>query len=79
MSEIMTTKELIYGEIDQIEEVWLEDLHQIITLFIQSKQPQKKQGLMTKLRQIQIDAPEDFTAHLDLYLSGEKHASTNLS
>jgi len=56
-----------------------EDLHQIITLFIQSKQPQKKQGLMTKLRQIQIDAPEDFAANLDLYPSGEKQASTNLS
>ena len=79
MSEIMTTKELIYGEIDKIEEVYLEDLYQIITLFIQSKQPQKKQGLMTKLRQIQIDAPEDFAANLDVYLSGEKHASTNLS
>ena len=62
----MTTKELIYGEIDQIEEVYLEDLYQIITLFIQSKQPQKKQGLMTKLRQIQIDAPEDFAANLDV-------------
>ncbi len=62
----MTTKELIYGEIDQIEEVYLEDLHQIITLFIQSKQPQKKPGLMTKLRQIQIDAPEDFAANLDV-------------
>jgi hypothetical protein len=34
---------------------------------------------MTKLRQIQIDAPEDFAVNLDLYLSGEKHASTNLS
>ena len=66
MSEIMTTKELIYGEIDQIEEVYLEDLHQIITLFIQSKQPQKMPGLMTKLRQIQIDAPEDFAANLDV-------------
>jgi hypothetical protein len=42
MSEVMTTKELIHGEIDQIEEALLEDLHQIITLFIQSKPPQKK-------------------------------------
>jgi len=75
----MTTKELIYSEIDQIEEVYLNDLYQIITLFVQSKEPQKKPGLMTKLRQIQIDAPEDFAANLDLYLSGEKNASTNLS
>ncbi len=40
----MTTKELIYSEIDQIEEVWLKDLYQVITLFVQSKQPQKKPG-----------------------------------
>ena len=62
----MTTKELIYGEIDQIEEVYLEDLYQIITLFVQSKQPPKQPSLMKKLRQIQIDAPEDFAANLDV-------------
>lgn len=74
----MTIKELIYSEIDQIEEVYLKDLYQVVTLFVQSKQPQKKPSLMTKLRQIQIDAPEDFAANLDIYLSGEKNASTNL-
>ncbi len=65
----MTTKELIYSEIDQIEEVWLRDFYQVVTLFVQSKQPQKKPGLMTKLRQIHVDAPEDFAANLDIYLS----------
>lgn len=35
-------------------------------------QRQNKPTLMSKLRSIQIDAPEDFTANLDLYLSGEK-------
>jgi len=30
MSGVMTTKELIYEEIDQIEEAWLEDHRQAI-------------------------------------------------
>jgi hypothetical protein len=76
---MMMTKDVIYSEIDQIEEKYLDDLYQIITQFIQSTQPQKKPSLMAKLRHIQIDAPEDFAANLDLYLSGEKHASPNLS
>ena len=75
----MMTKEMIYGEIDQIEDVYLEDLYQKIIEFVQTKQPQKKPSLMAKLRRIQIDAPEDFAANLDLYISGEKHATANLS
>ena len=31
-----------------------------------------KPTLMSKLKRIKIDAPEDFAANLDLYLSGEK-------
>ena len=31
-----------------------------------------KPTLMSQLKSIQIDAPEDFAANLDLYLSGEK-------
>lgn len=32
----------------------------------------KKQSLMSKLREIQFDGPEDFSENLHLYLSGEK-------
>jgi len=75
----MMTKDLIYREIDRIEDIYLDDLYQIITQFIHSKQPRKKPGLMAKLRQIQIDAPEDFAANIDLYISGEKHAHSHIS
>ena len=70
---------MIYGEIDQIEEKDLDDLYQVIRQFMQSKQSPKKPSLMANLRRIQIDAPEDFATNLDLYLSGEKHATPNLS
>lgn len=67
----MTTKELIYGEIDKLDEKALDDLYEVIKRFTQSTQRPKKPALMAKLRQIRIDAPEDFTANLDQYLSGE--------
>lgn len=75
----MMTKEMIYDEIDQLEDTYLDDLYQIIVQFVQAKHPQKKSSLMAKLRGIQIDAPTDFATNLDLYLSGEKHASSHLS
>jgi hypothetical protein len=33
---------------------------------------------MATLRAIQIDAPPDFAANLDLYVSGEKHVEPDL-
>lgn len=75
----MMTKDMIYGEIEQIEEVYLDDLYQTIIQFVHSKQSHKKPSLMAKLRRIQIAAPEDFASNLDLYISGEKHAAVNLS
>jgi len=75
----MMTKDLIYREIDRIEDIYLDDLYQIINQFIHSKQNRRKPGLMAKLRQIQIDAPEDFAANIDLYISGEKHAHAHIS
>ncbi len=75
----MTTKEMIYSEISQIDDSCLDDLYQLIRQFVQKKQLRNKPSLMAKLRQIQIDAPEDFAANLDLYVSGEKHAGSHLS
>ena len=33
---------------------------------------------MSQLRKIKINAPEDFAANLDLYLSGEKQTDSNI-
>lgn len=70
----MTTKELILAEIERIDEEQLDELYKIIKHFTQAQQPVPKPSLMAKLKRIQIDAPPDFAAKLDLYVSGEKRA-----
>ncbi|MBP1467837.1 hypothetical protein EYB53_019130 [Candidatus Chloroploca sp. M-50] len=61
----MTTKELIYAEIDRIDEAQLDELYTLIKQFTQAKQSSSTPSLMEKLKRIHIDAPEDFAAHLD--------------
>ncbi|HEV2851363.1 MAG TPA: hypothetical protein VHC97_01015 [Thermoanaerobaculia bacterium] len=69
----MTTKDLIKAEIDRVEEERLDELYDVVKLF--SRAPgQEKPSLMSRLREIKIDAPEDFSTNLDLYMSGEKRA-----
>jgi hypothetical protein len=74
----MTIKELIETEIENIDETYLEELYQLILSFIQTKQQMQKQSLMSKLKDIQIDGPEDFAANHDLYAAGEKHTKAHL-
>lgn len=68
----MTTKELIHIEIERIPEEDLDKLYDIIKSFTRPIPKGDGRSLMSKLRSIQIDGPEDFAANLDLYLSGEK-------
>jgi len=70
----MTAKELIYAEIERVDEEKLDELYKVIKQWTQAQQLVSKPSLMEKLKRIQIDAPEDFAANLDLYLSGEKRA-----
>src|SRR6266550_2646424 len=58
-SQSLTTSGMIYD-------------HVSIKHFIQSKRQAKLRSLMAALRDIHIDAPPDFAANLDLYVSGEK-------
>lgn len=74
----MTTKELIQAEIDRLSDEELDELYDLIKRFAISKRENGVPTLMEGLRQIQIDAPEDFSANLDLYLSGEKRVEPNL-
>jgi len=74
----MTTKELIQAEIDRMSEQRLEELYRLIKSFAQSKEPDQKPSLMSRLKEVQIEAPEDFAANFDLYLSGEKCAGEDL-
>ena len=74
----MTTKELIQAEIDRLSDEELDELYDLIKRFANSKRDNGAPTLMEGLRQIQIDAPEDFSTNLDLYLSGEKRVEPNL-
>jgi hypothetical protein len=74
----MSTKELIQAELDTLSDEDLDALYALIKQFIQSKRPAKPRSLMATLRGIQIDAPPDFAANLDLYVSGEKRVEPDL-
>jgi len=74
----MTTKELIQSEIDRISDEDLDELYSLVKDFTQSKQQGRKQSLMSRLRAIQINAPEDFSTNFDLYTSGEKGVEPDL-
>ena len=74
----MTTKELIQAEIDRVSDEDIDELYSLVKDFTQSKQQSRKQSLMSKLRAIRIDAPEDFSTDFDLYASGEKGAESDL-
>ncbi|NUQ65005.1 MAG: hypothetical protein HUU20_21280 [Pirellulales bacterium] len=68
----MTTRELIEAEIGKIPEDRLDELYGLIRDFAGAKAASARPGIMAKLREVRIEAPSDFAANLDLYLSGEK-------
>lgn len=73
-------RNLIKNEIDNIDEKHLDEIYN----YLLSKQDSQKidtsvkQSLMSKLRAIKIDAPEDFAENFDLYLRGEKQIETDI-
>ncbi len=77
----MTTKQLIQTEVDSIGKENLEELYLLVKRFAQSKRrarPERARTLMSKLKRIRIEAPEDFAANHDLYIAGDKRAKANL-
>ena len=70
----MTTKGLIHSEVDRVRDEYLGELYRLIKDFARSKERVHKPGLMSRLKSIKIEAPEDFAENLDLYVSGEKSA-----
>ncbi len=67
----MNVRELIFEEINLLGEDQLAELYSVIRNFVQSEKS-KKQSFMSKLRQIRIEGPEDFSANLDSYIMGRK-------
>jgi hypothetical protein len=68
----MTAKDNIKAEIDSLNEEYLDELYLLIKDFAQSKQHLKKPSFMSKLKQIKINAPEDFASNFDSYLAGDE-------
>jgi hypothetical protein len=69
----MTTKELIYAEVERMDDEELRQLYGLIKSFLARRASGSKPSLMESLRRIQIDdAPEDLSTNHDLYLNGEK-------
>ena len=69
----MSTKELIEAEIQRMDEDQLRELYQVMKQITKLENRVSPPSLMSKLKQVKIQAPEDFASNLDLYASGEKH------
>lgn len=60
----MTTKELITSEIEKLSEEELKKVFGMLKSLAESKAGEQKPSFMSRLKRIQIDAPEDFAANL---------------
>lgn len=71
---MMTIKEQIYTEINQLTESELEELYQLIQRYIEQKPTMKPKSVMAKLKEIKIDGPIDLAENHDQYVLGEGNA-----
>ena len=66
----MTTRERILTEIERIPEAELEELYALIQDFLKRAQEQHRPpGVLSRLKHIRIEAPEDFATNLVQYLN----------
>jgi hypothetical protein len=74
----MTTRELIQAEIAKIPEEKLGELYGVVRAYAASRPAPDRRSIMTKLREIHIEGPADFSENLELYLSGEKRVDEDV-
>ncbi len=67
----MSTRELIRTEIENVPDEKLDELYSVVKGLVAPKTVSARPGIMAKLRSVTIEAPADFAANLDLYLSGD--------
>ncbi|MGB7413541.1 MAG: hypothetical protein WA902_04965 [Thermosynechococcaceae cyanobacterium] len=66
----MMIREQIKAEIDNLDDKDLDELYNLIKDFVQIKlAPSGNETFMSRLKQIEIDAPEDFSTNLDQYMT----------
>ena len=59
----MISKEAIKSEIEKVPEERLDELFRVVQTFTVAKTTSNGQSFMSKLKNIQIDAPADFSAN----------------
>ena len=69
---VMITKEIIKSEVERVPEERLEELYEVVKIYSRAESESNGGTLFSRLREITIDGPDDFSENLDLYLSGEK-------
>lgn len=67
----MVTRELIHSEIERLSPADLEELYKLIRR-LNSVRRKKKKGALSKIKQVKISAPKDFSTNHDLYATGER-------
>lgn len=68
----MVTKEIIKSEIERVPEERLEELYEVVKVYARSDAERNGSTLFSKLMEIELEGPADFSENLDPYLSGEK-------
>ena len=69
----MSTKELIRAELDRLAESQLEEVYRLVQEVVnRAPAPEKKPGLLAKLKEMRIDASEDFSKNILLHRREEK-------
>lgn len=66
------TREQIKAEIENVGEEHLAALYHIIKGLESPQNSRSKQSLLSKLKQVKIQGPEDFAQNIDHYLNEEK-------
>jgi hypothetical protein len=66
------TKEQLKQEIDSLNDPDFEQIYPLIQQIIEQCKQRKTASLFDELAAIKLDAPKDFAANFDQYLSGEK-------
>jgi len=70
----MVTRELIHSEVERLNAADLEELYKLIRQLNRAKRRSKKKGALSRIKQVKISAPKDFSANHDLYATGERRA-----
>jgi hypothetical protein len=68
----MISKELIKSEIEKVPDERLEELYSVVRTYSERTDNGDGRSFMSKLKEITIEGPEDFSENIDLYLTGEK-------